>query len=60
MFRNFPLNDIHPHAQHAAEAAEAAAAQDKLLVYSNDKNINEIKLRLKIKAKSESKLNLSL
>jgi len=29
VFRNFPLNDIHPHAQHAAEAAEAAAAQDK-------------------------------
>jgi protein-disulfide isomerase len=29
VFRNFPLNDIHPHAQHASEAAEAAAAQDK-------------------------------
>ena len=29
VFRNFPLNYIHPHAQHAAEAAEAAAAQDK-------------------------------
>jgi protein-disulfide isomerase len=29
VFRNFPLNEIHPHAQHAAEAAEAAAAQDK-------------------------------
>jgi protein-disulfide isomerase len=29
VFRNFPLSDIHPHAQHAAEAAEAAAAQDK-------------------------------
>ena len=28
-YRNFPLNDIHPHSQHAAEAAEAAAAQDK-------------------------------
>ena len=28
-FRNFPLNEIHPHAQHAVEAAEAAAAQDK-------------------------------
>lgn len=28
-FRNFPLNDIHPHAQHAAEAAESAAAQGK-------------------------------
>src|SRR5262245_56240258 len=26
-FRNFPLSEIHPHAQHAAEAAEAAAAQ---------------------------------
>jgi hypothetical protein len=29
VFRNFPLNDIHPHAQNAAEAAEAVAAQDK-------------------------------
>ena len=29
VFRNFPLSDIHPHAQHAAEAAESAAAQDK-------------------------------
>lgn len=29
VFRNFPLNEIHPHAQHAAEASEAAAIQDK-------------------------------
>ena len=29
VFRNFPLIDIHPHAQHAAEAAEVAASQDK-------------------------------
>ena len=29
VFRNFPLNNIHPHAQHASEAAEATAAQDK-------------------------------
>lgn len=29
VFRNFPLSDIHAHAQYAAEAAEAAAAQDK-------------------------------
>lgn len=29
VFRNFPLNDIHPHAQHAAEAAEASEAQNK-------------------------------
>ena len=25
VFRNFPLTELHPHAQHAAEAAEAAA-----------------------------------
>lgn len=27
VFRNFPLKEIHPHAEHAAEAAEAAAVQ---------------------------------
>jgi protein-disulfide isomerase len=26
-FRNFPLANIHPHSEHAAEAAEAAGAQ---------------------------------
>jgi protein-disulfide isomerase len=26
-FRNFPLTNIHPHAEHAAEAAEAGGAQ---------------------------------
>jgi protein-disulfide isomerase len=29
VFRNFPLTQIHPHAQRAAEAAEAAAAQGR-------------------------------
>jgi len=29
IFRNFPLNSMHPHAEHAAEAAEAAASQNK-------------------------------
>jgi protein-disulfide isomerase len=29
VFRNFPLTQSHPHAEHAAEAAEAAAAQEK-------------------------------
>jgi protein-disulfide isomerase len=28
-FRNFPLVNAHPHAEHAAEAAEAAAVQGK-------------------------------
>ncbi|MEO8071235.1 MAG: thioredoxin domain-containing protein [Acidobacteriota bacterium] len=29
VFRNFPLSEIHPHAESAAEVAEAAAAQGK-------------------------------
>jgi protein-disulfide isomerase len=29
VFRNFPLGNMHPHAEHAAEAAEAAAAQGR-------------------------------
>ena len=28
-FRNFPLTEVHPHAEHSAQAAEAAAAQGK-------------------------------
>jgi protein-disulfide isomerase len=29
VYRNFPLSESHPHAEHAAEAAEAASAQGK-------------------------------
>src|ERR1700686_1786330 len=29
VWRHLPLNDVHPHAQLAAEAAEAAAAQGR-------------------------------
>ena len=29
VFRNFPLTEIHPHAEHAAEAAEAADGEGK-------------------------------
>lgn len=29
IFRNFPLAEVHPHAEHAAESAEAAAVQGK-------------------------------
>ena len=33
VFRNFPLTQIHPHAQGAAEAAEAAADQEAFWPY---------------------------
>ena len=29
VYRNFPLEEMHPHAEHAAEAAEAADAQGR-------------------------------
>jgi protein-disulfide isomerase len=29
VFRHFPLTEVHPHAQHAAEASESVAAQGK-------------------------------
>jgi protein-disulfide isomerase len=29
VFRNFPVTQVHPHAQHAAEAAESAGPQNK-------------------------------
>jgi protein-disulfide isomerase len=29
VFRHFPLREVHPHAEHAAEVAEAAAVQGK-------------------------------
>jgi protein-disulfide isomerase len=40
IYRHFPLNDIHPHAELAAEAAEAAGAQGRFwemhdLLYRN-------------------------
>jgi protein-disulfide isomerase len=40
VFRNFPLTQVHPHAEEAAEAAEAAGAQGKFwemhdLLYEN-------------------------
>jgi protein-disulfide isomerase len=44
-FRNFPLTNIHPHAELAAEAAEAAGAQGKFwemhdILYENQERLD--------------------
>ncbi len=49
-FRNFPLTQVHPHAQHAAEAAEAAGAQNRFwemhdLLYENQDALDDYSLR---------------
>ncbi|HLX69086.1 MAG TPA: DsbA family protein [Verrucomicrobiae bacterium] len=48
-FRNFPLANMHPHAEHAAEAAEAAAAQGRFwemhdLLYENQVALDDADL----------------
>jgi protein-disulfide isomerase len=50
VFRHFPLREIHPHAQGAAEAAEAAARQDRFwdlndLLFRNQRNLEPADLR---------------
>jgi protein-disulfide isomerase len=60
VFRNFPLTEMHPHAEHAAEAAEAAAAHGKFwemhdALYANqdaldDRRLAEYAASLGIKA----------
>lgn len=49
VYRNFPLNDIHPYAEHAAEAAEAAGAQGKFwpmhdLLYAHQRALHDPQL----------------
>jgi protein-disulfide isomerase len=49
-FRNFPLTQVHPHAQNAAEAAEAAGAQGGFwamhdILYENQDALDDASLR---------------
>ena len=49
-YRNFPLTQVHPHAQQAAEAAEAAGAQGKFwemhdMLYENQDALDLPSLR---------------
>ena len=60
VFRNFPLSEMHPHAEHAAEAAEAAGAHDRFwemhdLLYAHqqaltDRNLAEYASHLRLPA----------
>jgi protein-disulfide isomerase len=60
-FRNFPLANMHPYAEHAAEAAEAAGAQGRFwemhdLLFENqnalgDENLGEYALALGLDAR---------
>jgi protein-disulfide isomerase len=48
-FRHFPMLEVHPHAQHAAEVAEAAAAQGKFwemhdLLFANQNALDDASL----------------
>jgi protein-disulfide isomerase len=50
VFRHFPLREVHPHAELAAEAAEAAGAQGKFwplydLLFAHQNHLNETHLR---------------
>lgn len=50
VFRNFPLTDMHPHAEHAAEAAEAASAQGKFwemhdALYEHQRGLGDTKIK---------------
>jgi protein-disulfide isomerase len=50
VFRNFPLAQMHPHAQHAAEAAEIAGTQGKFwemhdTLYENQRALGDSHLR---------------
>ena len=49
MWRHLPLNDVHPHAQLAAEASEAAAAQgafwemhDTLMAHQGELEVDDV------------------
>jgi protein-disulfide isomerase len=50
VYRHFPLEEVHPHALHAAEAAESSGAQGKFwpmhdLLFDNQPHLKQHQLR---------------
>ena len=50
VFRNFPLTELHPHAQHAAEAAEAATESGKFwemhdALFENQRHLSDADIK---------------
>ena len=50
VFRNFPVTQVHPHAQHSAEAAESAESQNKFwemhdYLYEHQQKLDDKHLR---------------
>jgi protein-disulfide isomerase len=48
-FRHFPMLEVHPHGQHAAEVAEAAAAQGRFwemhdMLFANQNSLDDASL----------------
>jgi protein-disulfide isomerase len=46
VFRNFPLTEVHPHAEHAAEAAEAVGAHNRFwemhdMLYAHQQSLED-------------------
>jgi protein-disulfide isomerase len=60
VFRNMPLNDVHPYAQFAAEAAEAAGAQDKFWQMHDALYEHQAELGTDLVSKLARRLNLDM
>src|SRR6266568_856135 len=60
VFRHFPLREVHPHAELAAEAAEAAGAQNKFWTMHDLLFENQLQLKAKSLRQYAVKANLDL
>lgn len=57
-YRDFPITELHPQAEHAAEAAQCAAAQGKFWEYHDKLYVNQTDLRDEQLVQYAEELNL--